>query len=285
PTPDADGTFTASSPSTFREDQFNVNLESRLGPRSSITARIFAAHSLLDVALPSFRGSGPNVPGFGSLQTFDNRALSLQHTYAASATLFNELRMGYVSNPNNTIPEEPLNDADVGIFRANGAQLPGLPLIPIAPAAGGVIIGTPSNLSSAQPVVVTVADTVSLLRGKHALRLGAEARYNLVNLGSNQFTRGQIDFQSFQAFLTGTTQVTTFGSGVSGRSQRAWDYNVFVQDDWKISPRLTMNLGVRYELDLPVYDTRGRLATFDPALYRARSLVVDGAPAGPPAGG
>jgi outer membrane receptor protein involved in Fe transport len=284
PTPDPDGTFTASTPSTFREDQFNVNFESHLGPRSSMMLRTFFAHSSMNVALPSFRGTGPNVPGFGSLQSFDNRVLSLQHTYAASATLFNELRMGYVSNPNTTVPQEPIKDSDVGIFRANGAQLPGLPLIRIAPGAGGVIIGTPSTISSAQPVVVTVADTVSLLRAKHALRLGAEARYNLVNIASNPFTRGQVDFQNFPAFLTGTTQVTTFGSGLTGRSQRAWDYNVFVQDDWKISPRLTMNLGVRYELDMPVYETRGLLSTFDPALYRPRSLSVDGVPGGPPAG-
>jgi hypothetical protein len=285
PTPAADGTYTASTPSTFREDQFNVNVESRLGPRGSIVARMFFAHSSMNVALPSFRGTGPNVPGFGGLQTFDNRVLSLQHTYAASATLFNELRMGYVSNPNTTVPQEPLKDSDLGIFRANGAQLPGLPLIRIAPSAGGVIIGTPTNISSAQPVVVTLADTVSLVRAKHAFRLGAEARYNLVNIASNQFTRGQIDFQNFPAFLTGTTQVTTFGSGLTDRGFRAWDYNVFAQDDWKISPKLTMNLGVRYELDMPAYETRGRFSTFDPTLYRPRPLIAAGAPGGPPAGG
>ena len=85
--------------------------------------------------------------------------------------------------------------------------------------------------------------------------------------------------------MKGTTQVTTFGNGLNDRSQRAWDYNFFAQDDWRVSPQLTLNLGLRYELDLPVYETHGRISTFDPALYVPRQQIQNGNPVGPPIGG
>jgi hypothetical protein len=283
PTPQANGSYSGSSPSTFQEDQFNANTDLRISGHNSLAAKFFLANTSQFLALPSFRGAGANVPGFGTDQTFNNRLISIQDIHTFTATFTNELRVGYAFNSNNTFPQEPVTDAEVGISRANSSNLPGLSLIRIAPAAGGVIIGTPTSISPTRAFVVTFADSLTMLRGKHTLSTGMEIRYNGVNFTAQNFTRGQIDFQSFQDFLTGATQVSTFGNGLTDRSQRAWDYNFFVQDDWRVSPRLTLNLGLRYELDLPAYDTLGRLTTFDPALYLPR--VQNGTPIGPPIGG
>src|SRR5215467_13844987 len=248
PTPQANGLYSGSSLSTFQEDQFNTNTDIQLSNRDSLALKFFFANTSQFLALPSFRGTGPNVPGFGTDQTFNNRLISIQDIHSFSPTLTNELRLGYAFNSNTTLPREPVTDAEVGISRANSSRLPGLSLVRIAPAAGGVIIGTPTNISPARPFVSTLADSVTMLRGKHTLSTGAEIRYNGVNLTTGFFTRGQIDFLSFHDFLTGTTQVSTFGNGLSDRSQRAWDCNFFVQDDWKLSPSLTVDLGLRYEL-------------------------------------
>jgi len=285
PTPQSNGLYTASTPSTFREDQFNGNLDTRIGQINSLAVKFFFGNTSQFLALPSFRGTGPNVEGFGTDQTANNRVLAIQNVHAFSATFFNEARIGYAVNSVNTIPQEPVTDTQVGIMRSNAEELPGLPLIRIAPAAGGVITGTPTNISPARPSVVTMANTVTLQRGRHGIRFGAEIRYNKVDFTTNQFTRGQIDFDDFNSFLKGTTQVTTFGSGIVDGSQRAWDYNFFAQDDWRFSPSLTLNLGIRYELDLPVFEARGRAATFDPSLYQPRIMTISGVPAGPPEGG
>jgi len=283
PTPLANGLYSGSSLSNFQEDQFITNSDIRLSNHNSLAMKFFFANTSQFLALPSFRGTGPNVPGFGTDQTFNNRLISVQDIHSFNPKLTNEFRLGYAFNSNNTFPQEPVTDAQVGISRSNSSELPGLSLIRIAPTAGGVIIGTPTNISPARPFVCTLADSLTMLRGRHTLSTGAEIRYNGVNLTAQNFTRGQIDFQSFQDFLTGKTQVSTFGSGLTDRSQRAWDYNFFVQDDWKLSRSLTLNLGLRYELDLPIYDTLGRLTTFDPALYVPR--VQNGTPIGPPLGG
>jgi hypothetical protein len=285
PTPQADGRYTGAGVSRFQEDQFNTNVDYLINARNALAVKAFFANAPSVLVLPSFRGGGPNVPGFGSSQENNVRLIVIQDTHAFRANVFNEARIGYNAHRNFFVPQEPVKDSDVGIQRANANALPGLPLIRIAPAAGGVIIGTQTNIAPAFPSVATFADTVSDRRGKHALRAGAEVRYNQVVATSDAFTRGQIDFSTFNNFLIGATALSVFGSGIGDRNQRAFDYNLFFQDDWKISPKWTLNLGLRYELDLPPYDTRGRLATFDPALYRPRLATNAGVPIGPPIGG
>jgi hypothetical protein len=287
PTPQADGRYSGSTPSIFQEDQFNTNVDWHVRQSDFIAVKFFFANAPQTLTLPSFRGTGPNVPGFGNDQVNNNRVLAVQHVHTFRSNLLNEARAGYTFIRNDTSPHEPVNDSDVGIARSTANQYPGLPLIRIAPAAGGVIIGTAATIDGrAAPTVATFADTVSLSQGQHFLRTGAEIRYNQINFNVPNTVRGQIDFQDFNNFLNGNTLVSTLGNGISNRNLRATDYNFFVHDEWKVTSQLTLSLGLRYELDLPVYDTRGRISTFDPALYQPR-LEVDSKdnPVGPPVGG
>lgn len=286
PTPQADGRFSGSTPSRYEEDQFNANIDYRINGNNTLAAKFFFSNSPQTLVLPSFLGGGPNLPGYGNEQQNNGRLFSLQYVRIFSPAVINELRFGYNFIRVDAFPQEPIKDSEVGIARANADTFPGLPLIRVAPAAGGFVIGTSPTIDVlATSPSTTLADTVSITRGKHTFRLGAEYRYNENNYTLNFFTRGQIDFLSFNNFLTGTTFVSVFGSGIGDRSLRAIDYNFFAQDDWKVSPKLTLNLGLRYELDLPAYDTRGRIATFDPSLYRPRPLAFNGTPLGPPIGG
>ncbi|HEV8484648.1 MAG TPA: TonB-dependent receptor, partial [Blastocatellia bacterium] len=283
PTPQVNGRYSGSAPSRFREDQFNTNLDYRINERDWLAVKFFFSNAPTTFALPA---NGGNVPGFSNDQEQDNRIISLQDVYAFNSRLINEARIGYNFIRQDNFTQAPVKDSDVGIRRANANAFPGLPLIRIAPGAGGVTFGSPSFPDSRNTVPsITAADTLSITRRGHSIRTGAEVIYYQHNFTSNQNSRGGIDFQSFTNFLSGVTFTSVLGTGISERSLRAADYNLFVQDDWKVSPNLTLNLGLRYELDLPPYDTRGRLATFDPTLYKPRPVVVDGIPRGPPIGG
>lgn len=273
PTPQANGRYSGSAISTFQEDQMNANFDWRVNPHNTLAFKFFLSNAPQTLALPSFLGGGPNVPGFGNFQKNNNRLAVLQYTRVFSSNVVNEARVGYNFIRVDAFPQEPVNDRDIGIRRANADIFPGLGLVRIAPAAGGIVFGTSATIDvQAVAPSTTAADTLSITKGAHTLRLGAEFRYNENNYTLNFFTRGQLDFANFQSFLQGQVLVSVFGSGNGDRSLRAHDYNFFAQDDWKVSRRLTLNLGLRYELDLPPYDTRGRLATFDPTLYRARPL-------------
>jgi hypothetical protein len=286
PTPQTNGRYSGSAISRFREDQFNANIDYRISHKSWLAAKFFFANTPSTIALPSFRGTGPNVPGFGTRQANNVRVFAIQDVHVFSPRSFNELRVGFNIHRNLVSPSEPVKDSDLGIKRSNADLFPGLGLIRIAPAAGGIIVGTQTNISPAFAWVATIADTLAITRGRQFIRAGAEFRFNEVDLTQQLFKRGQIDFLNFNNFLIGASSVSTFGNGIGDRKQRAADYNFFFQDDWKLSQKLTLNLGLRYELDLPPFDKRGRLSTFDPSLYRPRLQVgSDGFPVGPPIGG
>src|SRR5438128_517525 len=287
PTPQANGRYSGSAISTYREDQFNTNIDYRLSNRDWLAAKFFFSNSPLIRALGALN-EGANVPSVALDQKQDNRLISLQAIRTFSSTAINEARLGYNFIRQDNFPQGPVKDSDLGIKRANAKAFPGLGMIRIGSGAGALRIGTGPTIGDVQnrESSTTFGDTLSIRRGRHSLRTGTEIIYYVQNIYSNNNRRGQINFQSFTDFLLGNVNSSTYGDGIGLRSMRTTDYSFFVQDDWKFSRKLTLNLGLRYELDLPPYETRGSNPTFDPTLYKPL-LKVDssGNPVGPPISG
>lgn len=284
PTPQVDGRYSGWSLSRFQEDQFSNSIEYRINRNNWLAAKLFFANAPWTLAM----FNGPNVPGFDDTRQLNHRLISIQDIHEFSSKVLNEARVGYNFVRNNSFPQEPIKDSDVGIHRPNADSFPGLPLIRIAPNARGLTFGTGfANIDlQAAHHSATIADVLSIMRASHTIRTGIELLHYRVTIALNFFRRGQIDFNSFTDFLNGNASVSFLGSGISDRNLRTIDYSFFIQDDWKLSPRWTINLGLRYELNPPFYDSRGRISTFDPSLYTPRALVNSaGVPQGPPIGG
>jgi hypothetical protein len=286
PTPQPDGHYSGSALSTYREDQFNTNIDYRINEKNSLAAKFFFSNAPQFFALPD---GGANVPGFGADRKQNNRIVSVQDIHILSPRAVNEARVGYSVIRQDTFGQSPVKDSDVGIRRANASVYPGLGLIRIGPAGTNALTignaGTNVDVQSTDSAT-TLVDILSITRSRHSIRTGAEVINYRIDLTTNNNRRGQMTFQSFNNFLLGSANSSQYGEGINTRILRVTDYSFFVQDDWKFSQKLILNLGLRYELDLPPYETRGALGTFDPALYKPRMEVDSGGnPIGPPIGG
>src|ERR1044072_948922 len=286
PTPQADGRYSGSTPSTYREDQFNANVDYRINSANWLAVKFFFSPAPQFVAVPN---GGANVPGFGADQSQNNRLIAIQDIHSFSSRTINEARIGYSFISGDMFGRNPVRDSDIGIKRANAAAYPGLGIVRVGPAGTNALTIGNSGANIDQKTIessTTFADVLSLNRGAHSFRLGGQILLYQDRITTNNNRRGQVIFQTFNNFLLGQANNSTYGDGISERTIRASDYSLFFQDDWRLSQKLSLNLGLRYELDLPPYEKDGALSTFDPALYRPRMEVdASGNPIGPPIGG
>ena len=199
--------------------------------------------------------------------------------YAANSRIVNEARFGYLhQNRINFSADGSLSAAAYGI--PTGVTDPhrfGLPQISIA---GLNSLGGQANFPKFQGPdgLWQARDTLSYLHGTHTFKFGPEYRYATVTEGSFRGAKGQFQFSGGGAFCPAPTDcstgledflagVPTFGKISYGDPLRHLTQNmfaIFAQDDWRITRRLTLNLGVRYEYAAPMKEQHNLLGNFDP---------------------
>ncbi|HEU4509194.1 MAG TPA: TonB-dependent receptor [Pyrinomonadaceae bacterium] len=267
--------------SRFRENQFNANFDWRLSDNHTISSKNFFASNPTFQANYNFAGLGNGVtqlPGTGGSLDIIQDLNSITDTYVINPNVVNQARFGFSRLRVTSEAEEPFTAAQFGINSPLRNLFPGMPTLTVT---GLFTLGSsPFADQSSRINAYTFGDTLSVVAGDHRLRFGGEYRRSQVNFYFNAFSRGQVIFSSFNNFLAGNG-VSIIGSGVFDRALRVNDWSGFVQDDWKVTPRLTLNLGVRYDFYGYPVDTRGRLVNFIPEQFRAGTTA---SPAGPPNG-
>jgi len=107
-------------------------------------------------------------------------------------------------------------------------------------------------------------DSVSIQRGKHAIKFGGEVLLNRSDDDVTSNNKGPVAFRSLDDFFTGTLKTAHITSGDTARSLSDEGYALFVQDDWRVTPRFTVNLGLRYELTTVIQANNDLLGNFIP---------------------
>ena len=268
------GLLTFSSPLQFTEDQFNANVDKNIGTKHRISERFFWANTS---TVDPLGGEGAGNLGSGQSTPVDNRLASMSWTYTATPNVVNEARVGFNRITQQVLAKEPATVSQIGMSRFNGSVFPGIPLFvtnDIFPAFGGI---STNNDQASVSNTYHFADTIAWTRGKHTLRGGFEYRRYQINLFNNFASRGFLFFNTFNDLLTGNILQAFVGTGITDRGFRARDAAGYYQDDWKVTRRLTLNLGVRYDYLGPSVDVRDRLGNFDPSLLDATTRANAGA--------
>ena len=208
------------------------------------------------------------------------------NTRTITPTLVNEARFGYSTFFNSTGTYSALNVdtvASLGIpgLKSGDPVTWGVPAISLnGDGFSGIGDNTDGPYANNNNTFQLV-DNLSWIRGKHTLRFGMEFNRQHYNQVGNQFSRGNFVFQpnatqssaktggdAFAEFLLGDMFQSTVAVAIANATYQRNAYAAFVDDTWKITPKLTLSLGLRYELTPPWTDTKGDLFTvIIPQLY------------------
>ncbi|HVE58310.1 MAG TPA: TonB-dependent receptor [Pyrinomonadaceae bacterium] len=277
-------TVPQSGVSRFRENQFNANGDFIITDTHNISAKFFVADNPTFQSNYNFAGLGNGerqLIGFGGDLTIKQKLYSITDNYIFSPNIVNQARFGFNRLRVTSVPEEPFSAASLGITNPLGSLFPGAPTIQLAGLDSQFFFGSaPLADQSSRINGYNFSDVLSVTKGNHRLRFGGEYRFSQVKFYFNAFSRGQIIFSSFNSFLSGVG-TSLLGSGVFDRYYKVKDTNFFAQDDWKVNNRLTINIGLRYDLyGLPV-ENKGRLVNL---LFDQIRIGTTAAPASAPNG-
>ena len=211
---------------------------------------------------------GNTLPGFGDFRPAQRYLLSLGYTHVVASNITNEFRAGLNRVHISFTPDV------LGVYDPNNFGLAtGSPVLPNINVSGvmrfGGIDGFPQGRGD---TTMQYSDTMAIIKGRHSIKFGAEYR-RFRNNNFNGGTGGVITFASLATFLAGTPSSATQTKIPVNTSLRVNALGTFIQDDFKVNSKLTMNLGLRWEYNGVPSENYNRLAVFD---FSQKKLVQVG---------
>ncbi|MGD0759217.1 MAG: TonB-dependent receptor, partial [Candidatus Sulfotelmatobacter sp.] len=267
-------------------NNFDVRIDHRISDKDNAFGR-FSFENQPSFIPPPFNNLLDGGGFFDGTEDNSYRSLALSEVHLFKANLINEFRLGYNRinshrfqiNSNENISAQ-LNFPNVPYGPNNG----GLPNITFGDGTAG--IGSSTYLPSIEKQNSFVfTDNLTWIRGRHSLKVGTEVRIEQFTIFQPAESRGALDFSndftdnpaapgtggsSFATMLLGISD----GGGITSLHNidyRRQIYAGFAQDDWKASERLTVNLGLRYEVFSTVKEHNNEEGTF---VFGPNSILV-----------
>ena len=211
----------------------NSNLFAKVDHHFSETDQASIRYSLYHVAATNSRGAGGlSAPSASANLDDTDQTVALNNIATLSSRLVNETRAQFTNSNLKAPPSDPIGPA---------VSISGV-------ASFGTLSGSPTGRSNK---LVEGADNLSHQAGAHAIRAGVDFLYNDDVITFPRTYRGSYSFSSLANFLSGTYNSSGFTQTFANTVVTQTNPNVgfYAQDEWKLSPRLTLNLGVRYDLE------------------------------------
>lgn len=278
--------------SKIDEHRFVLKVTHHFSPKQSLSGDLITGN------YQNSNNGGLNLSNATTLTVTDLQG-SLAYNWAYSSTLLNNLNIGYNRNTvvNGALQPGP-DFSGLGIKGAlpplgPHASYPGIGIVNIDGIGG---IGTSFNQTNRY----IINDNLTMIRGNHTFTFGGEVRdlerneggsgSGAFNFATPESAMGGVGFvngsqpvgipnstgNAAASFLFGNVDFVNFGFPIE-QAYRWKQFGLFAQDDWRVTPKLTLNLGIRYDLQIPRSDAKGQVSTMNPTLPNPSAGGLPGA--------
>jgi hypothetical protein len=276
-----------------RSNQFTVKIDHELAKNQHLTGYYYFTQHYLAKPFARFQSGGATLPGFGDLTDERTQQVNIAHTWTIGTTSVNEARFTFFREGQGTFlhPQHTAlvqdscktvaaancfadpNNPDLGIHPNLGADREGVPYINIS---GGFSIG--NNFEGELPQhgnTYQVSDSFGKVIGNHSIKFGGDFREQqfdqrlYFNVNGSYYIYGgsspndPLSDNLFPNYLLGLNDNYIQGSA-QDELIRSKAFYLFAQDSWKLKSNLTLNYGLRWELNTPLADVGKKVQTYRP---------------------
>ena len=233
------------SPSFNRLSSIIAKIDHSFNASNLLTGRYFYGDSVQSFPL-ALTATGGQLPGYNTYTPTRVQLVSLSYVHTMGASKVNELRYGWNRFAEGFFPaDQKFHPSSIGLNTGTGPADAGLPIILVSGVAQlGATSSVPRHRVDSNSQVI---DNFSWKINKHALKFGVDFHRTSVQQYFDKYFRGRLKFASVSDFLTGNVGSGFQYFGDSTRHTFENNFGFYVQDGFRITPRLTLNYGMRWD--------------------------------------